>query len=661
MDPDSCISYLQDLCDGVTVVPPSMGAIIALILAILLLYASGFVSASEIAFFSLSPSDLSKVDENEHPSDSRIRALLDDSERLLATILISNNFVNVTIIMLCNFFFASVIDFGDAQLLEFLLITVVLTFLLLLFGEIMPKIYSAQNTLKFCRKAAPVVYLLRSVFKPVSNLLVHSTFLINKLTKKRKVPNLSVDELSQALELTDKNEISEESNMLKGIIRFGEETAEEVMTSRLDIVDLEINTPFPEVIKCIVENAYSRIPVYEESRDNIKGVLYIKDLLPYLDKGADFKWQNLIRPAFFVPETKMIDDLLRDFQANKIHIAIVVDEFGGTSGIVTMEDIIEEIVGEINDEYDEEERTYVKISENVYIFEGKTLLSDFYKLAEINPDDFEAVAGDADTLAGLLLELKGEFPVLHEVINYDRYRFEILEMDVRRIVKVKVTVGMNTSKEKKDRSSMPLLKKWIENGALFAIWRVEETAEELRKMLVASLPYDEELSQLKSEARQLEYLAVRVLLRAVCGEEKHISHYSSGKPFLTDGSFHITISHTRGYVAVGLHATYEVGVDIEYISNRVRKVAGRFMYPDELRHSSDTAYLLVQWSAKETMYKLLDEQGVDFLEHLRIVPFQLQTDGRCEGHELRTSSHIHFDIHYIASPDFVCTWCVLDR
>ncbi|WP_418828631.1 gliding motility-associated protein GldE [Phocaeicola sp.] len=450
MDPDSCISYLRDLCDGVTVVPPTMGAMIALILAILLLYASGFVSASEIAFFSLSPSDLSKIEENEHPSDSRIKALLDDSERLLATILISNNFVNVTIIMLCNFFFASVIDFGDAKLLEFLLITVVLTFLLLLFGEIMPKIYSAQNTLKFCRKAAPVISVLLSVFKPVSNLLVHSTFLINKLTRKRKVPNLSVDDLSQALELTDKNEISEESNMLKGIIRFGEETAEEVMTSRLDIVDLEINTPFPDVIKCIVENAYSRIPVYEESRDNIKGILYIKDLLPYLDKGADFKWQNLIRPAYFVPETKMIDDLLRDFQANKIHIAIVVDEFGGTSGIVTMEDIIEEIVGEINDEYDEEERTYVKISENVYIFEGKTLLSDFYKLAEIDPDDFESVAGDADTLAGLLLELKGEFPVLHEVINFNRYRFEILEMDARRIVKVKVTVGKKTEKEREE-------------------------------------------------------------------------------------------------------------------------------------------------------------------------------------------------------------------
>ena len=212
------------------------------------------------------------------------------------------------------------------------------------------------------------------------------------------------------------------------------------MTSRLDIVDLEINTPFPEVIKCIVENAYSRIPVYEESRDNIKGVLYIKDLLPYLDKGADFKWQNLIRPAFFVPETKMIDDLLRDFQANKIHIAIVVDEFGGTSGIVTMEDIIEEIVGEINDEYDDEERTYVKLNDRTYIFEAKTLLSDFYKIMKIDSNIFERVEGDADTLAGLLLEIKGEFPVLHEHLDYENYHFEVLEMNTRRILKVKVIV-----------------------------------------------------------------------------------------------------------------------------------------------------------------------------------------------------------------------------
>lgn len=426
---------------------PSIGAIIALMLAILLLYASGFVSASEIAFFSLSPSDLNEIEEEKSPSDTKIKSLLEDSEHLLATILISNNFVNVTIIMLCNYFFASVIDFGQAQILEFLVITVVLTFLLLLFGEIMPKIYSAQHTLSFCRKAAPVIYVLRSVFKPMSNLLVHSSFVVNKLTKKHKVRNLSVDELSQALELTDKNEISEESTMLEGIIRFGEETAKEVMTARLDMVDLELNTPFSKVLKCVVDNAYSRIPVYEESRDNIKGILYIKDLLPYLKQGDEFKWQNLIRPAFFVPETKKIDDLLHDFQINKIHIAIVVDEFGGTSGIVTMEDIIEEIVGEINDEYDEEVRTYIKLSDNSYLFEAKTFLTDFYKVLKIDSDEFEDIAADADTLAGLILELKGEFPVQQEVLFYKNYRFEIVEMDSRRILKVKVTVLPKEHKE----------------------------------------------------------------------------------------------------------------------------------------------------------------------------------------------------------------------
>ena len=350
--------------------------------------------------------------------------------------------------MLCNYFFASIVDFGQAKILEFIVITVLLTFLLLLFGEILPKIYSAQNVLKFCRMAAPVIYRLRAFFRPVSNLLVHSSVIINKLAEKKKAANnISVDELSQALELTDKNELTEESNMLEGIIRFGEETAKEVMTPRLDMLDLEINTSFPDVLKCIVENAYSRIPVYEESRDNIKGILYIKDLLPYLDKKPDFKWQNLIRPAFFVPETKMIDDLLKDFQANKIHIAIVVDEFGGTSGLVTMEDIIEEIVGEINDEYDEEERTYTKIAENVYVFEGKTLLSDFYKVLDIDADEFNDVSGDADTLAGLLLEIKGEFPSLHEVITFQQYKFEVLEMDARRIVKVKVTIEEKTEKD----------------------------------------------------------------------------------------------------------------------------------------------------------------------------------------------------------------------
>ena len=444
MDPDSYLCRLAELFDGVTVHTPSVGAIIAIVLAVLLLFSSGFVSASEIAFFSLSPNDLSEIEEEEHSSDRRIMELLKDTERLLATILISNNFVNVTIIMLCNFFFASVIDFGQAVIVEFLVITVVLTFLLLLFGEIMPKIYSAQHTLKFCRMAAPVVMVLKKVFAPLSSLLVRSSFIVNKCVAKRNY-NISVDELSQALELTDKDEISEESNILEGIIRFGGETAKEVMTPRQDMVDLEITSSFKEVLDCVVENAYSRIPVYEDSQDNIKGILYIKDLLPHLKKGEDFQWQSLIRPAYFVPETKMIDDLLRDFQANKIHIAIVVDEFGGTSGIVTMEDIIEEIVGEINDEYDEEERSYVKINDHTYVFEAKTLLSDFYKVVKLDSDFFEDVEGDADTLAGLLLEIKGEFPKLHEKLEYEHIQFEVLEMDARRILKVKVILGKPNS------------------------------------------------------------------------------------------------------------------------------------------------------------------------------------------------------------------------
>lgn len=446
MDPDSYLCRLADLFSGVTVTAPDAGAIVALILAILLLYASGFVSASEIAFFSLTPSDLSEIDEEKHNSDVRIKSLLANSERLLATILISNNFVNVMIIMLCNFFFASVIDFGDSRLLEFLVITVILTFLLLLFGEIMPKIYSAQNALPFSRRAAPVLNVLSYVFKPLSSVLLRSTVFINKIAY-RKPQGLSVDELSQALELTDKDEISEESNMLEGIIRFGEETAKEVMTSRLDMVDLDIDSTFSEVLKCVVDNGYSRIPVYQDNRDNVKGILYIKDLLPYLGKGDEFNWRKLIRPAFFVPETKMIDDLLRDFQSNKVHMAIVVDEFGGTSGIVTMEDIIEEIVGEINDEYDDEERTYVKVSDNVYIFEAKTLLSDFYKIMKTDPEEFEEVSDDAETLAGFILAVKGEFPSLNEEIVFGRYVFKILEMDARRILKVKVTVNPEPEKE----------------------------------------------------------------------------------------------------------------------------------------------------------------------------------------------------------------------
>lgn len=439
MDSDTFLSGFLDLFDEVVIMSPSVGAIIALLMAMVLLLCSGFASASEIAFFSLSPTDISAVEEGKHASDDRILALRADSERLLATILITNNFVNVGIIMLLNYFFAEVIDFGGSDLLEFLFMTVLLTFLLLLFGEIMPKIYSAQHTLSFCRMVAPVLQIVERIFWPVSSLLMRSKKIASKVVQKEN-RTLSVDELEQALELTDKKEIAEEQNMLEGIIRFGGEMAREVMTPRVDIVDLDIKTPYSEVLKCIVENNYSRIPVYSGSKDNIKGVLYIKDLLPHLNKPANFRWQSLMRPPFFVPETKMIDDLLRDFQTNKVHIAIVVDEFGGTSGIVTMEDIIEEIVGEINDEYDEEEMPYVKVSANSFVFEAKVLLSDFYKIMKLDDETFDDVAGEADTLAGLLLEIKGEFPKLHEVITYRKFRFEIVEMDERRIVKVQVTV-----------------------------------------------------------------------------------------------------------------------------------------------------------------------------------------------------------------------------
>ena len=419
---------------------PSAGVIIAAVLAALLLILSGFASGSEIAFFSLSPSDLNELDPDKNPYDRNIQMLREDSERTLATILIANNFVNVTIIMLCNFVFSRLVNFGRAYWLQFLCITVLLTFLLLLYGEIMPKIYSRQNPLKFCRRCVNGILVLRKLFWPLESVLMRSGILAEKVVQKESHV-LSVDDLEQALELTDKEEIKEEESMLQGIIRFGDETAKEVMTSRQDVVDLEIKSSFDEVLKCIVENNYSRIPVYQDNTDNIRGVLYIKDLLPHLGKPASFRWQSLIRPPYFVPETKKIDDLLREFQENKVHIAIVVDEFGGTSGIVTLEDILEEIVGEINDEYDEDEKNYSKLNYNTYVFEGKTLLSDFCRILHIDDDEFAEVEGDADSLAGLLLELKGDFPGIHERIDFKNYTFEILQLEERRISRVKVIVN----------------------------------------------------------------------------------------------------------------------------------------------------------------------------------------------------------------------------
>ncbi len=431
---------MTEAIKDVTLNAPSPGAIFSLIVAAILLGVSGFISASEIAYFSLSPTDVAELELEKNNKDKRIQLLRADGERTLATILIGNNFVNVTIIMLCNYAFGSLVTFGPkAVWIQFVSLTVILTFLLLLFGEIMPKVYSRQAPLAYCRKSVSGIMFMRRLFWPIETILIKSGIFLEKVVHKEE-QSLSVDDLEQALELTDKNDIKDEQSILQGIIRFGDETAKEVMTSRQDIVDIDIRSTFAEVLSCILENNYSRIPVYQDNDDNIRGILYIKDLLPHVSKPATFRWQSLIRPGYFVPETKKIDDLLREFQENKVHIAIVVDEFGGTSGLVTLEDILEEIVGEINDEYDDDEKTYSKINYNTYLFEGKTLLSDLCRILNVDDDTFTEVCGDADTLAGMLLEIKGDFLTLHERIDYKNFTFEVMAVEERRISRVKVIV-----------------------------------------------------------------------------------------------------------------------------------------------------------------------------------------------------------------------------
>ena len=428
---------------------PSIAAVVALVIAVMLLMASAFVSGSEIAFFSLDTSEMEELDEEENPADKRLNVLLSHPERLLATILIANNLVNVAIVMLLNFFFMQVLDFSNApEWLEFLLLTVILSFLLLLFGEVMPKIYSKNNVLKYARFASHGLYYLYYILAPFAKLLVRFTAISDRVVSKKNF-SLSVDELEQALELTDKKEIGEQRKMLQGIIRFGDETVTDIMTSRLDMVMLDVNAPYGEVLRCAAENAYSRIPVYSGKQDDIRGVLYIKDLLPHLDEKDDFKWDNLIRPPYFVPETKMIDDLLCDFQSQRVHMAIVVDEFGGVLGLVTMEDIIEEIVGEINDEFDDIKQPYERIDANRVVFDGKVLLADFYKIMNLKADDFEDAAGDAESLAGLLLEIKGEFPSLNEEIVCNGLTFKVMQRGKNRISKIMVTAPEAVSVENK--------------------------------------------------------------------------------------------------------------------------------------------------------------------------------------------------------------------
>ena len=409
-----------------------------MVTALLLLVLSGFVSASETSFFSLSPDELKRLSEDDSFRGRKASALLSDSERLLATILTANNLVNVAIILLLDLAFSQMLVFG-AEWVEFVVLTVILTFILLLFGEIIPKLYSAHNSLSFSLRAAPLLSGLSVALHPVTSLLMRSRFLSDHVQPKKNF-NISVDQLEHALELTDSHDIADEQEMLEGVIRFGDETVVDIMTSRIDMIMLDIKATYKDVMKCIGENFYSRVPVYSGTSDNIKGILYIKDLLPYLEKGDGFRWQSLIRPAFFVPETRKVDDLLHDFQTGRIHMAIVVDEFGGTSGLVTLEDVIEEILGEINDEFDDDSVSYRKTGPDTYVFEGKTLLSDFFRIVGLDEEDYSQYVGEADTLAGFLLELKGDFPKKDEELVCKDLKMRVMEKKERRISGIRVAV-----------------------------------------------------------------------------------------------------------------------------------------------------------------------------------------------------------------------------
>ncbi len=416
----------------------SAEAFMGLASMVVLLFLSALVSGSEVAFFSLNHSQIDDIKRIKKSQGTKILMLLEKPKRLLATILIANNVINIAFILLSTFVFNALFDFSYHPILGFLIQVVIVTFLILLFAEILPKIIAAQNPLRFASMMAPSISILVSAFNPLSSLLVKSTNMIDKRMSKKR-PNISMNDLSHALEITSDTSTNEDDkNILKGIVSFGNVNAREIMRSRVDVVAVDIATPFQELIAIILDAGYSRIPVYRESFDNVEGILYIKDLLPYLEKEPDYQWQTLLRSCFFVPESKKINDLLKEFQEKKIHMAIVVDEYGGTSGIITLEDILEEIVGEINDEFDTEEAIYSRLDALNYVFEGKTLLKDFCKITGTDYSLFSEVKGEADTLAGLILEIRQELPFKGEKLKFKNFEFEIEGVDNRRIKRVKV-------------------------------------------------------------------------------------------------------------------------------------------------------------------------------------------------------------------------------
>lgn len=414
--------------------------VLGFVLLFVLLFCSALISGAEVACFSLTQTDLD--DNLETPSRplTIIIKLLERPKKLLATILVANNFINIGIVILFAFLGESIFYGIEIDWVRFVLEVVVITFLILLFGEILPKIYASRNKVKFATFMAYPLKFLDFIFSPLSLPMRRMTiFLHNRLGKQRS--NLSVDQLSQALELTSEEDTTkQEQKILQGIVSFGNTDTKQVMRPRIDIFALDRNLKYNEILPSIIENGYSRIPVFEDNVDNVIGILYVKDLLPYIDR-KQFDWVSLLRDPFFVPENKKLDDLMSEFQEKKVHLAVVVDEYGGTSGLVSLEDVIEEIVGDISDEFDDVDLIYSKLDDLNYVFEGKTPLKDFYRILKLEDESvFENSKGEAETIAGFVLEISGSFPRLNSKINFENYVFTIEALDKKRIKRIKITI-----------------------------------------------------------------------------------------------------------------------------------------------------------------------------------------------------------------------------
>ena len=430
--------------------PLEINTIITFAVLFILLTTSALISGAEVAFFALTPSELSSIQIEKTKKSKLIERFLEKPKELLATILIANNFVNIGIIILASQITSQMFDFHEFVWLKFVIQIVLITFLLLLFGEVLPKVYANNNAVSFAKFMSIPISILEKILKPINAILILSSKLINKDTK-HESEEISVDDLSNALELTSyEDEDREEKKILEGIVKFGNTDVKQIMNSRTHITAINQGASFDQVLKIVKESGFSRIPVYDKSFDKIKGVLYIKDLLPFIGEKPFKNWIKLVREVFFVPENKKIDDLLKDFQEKKIHLAIVVDEYGGTSGLVTLEDVIEEIVGDINDEFDDDDIIYSKLDEHNYVFEGKTSLNDFYRILQIEGSDFEDEKGESDSLAGFILELIGNIPKKNEQISFKNFIFTIEGVNHKSVTRIKVTLRnkIDTENEK---------------------------------------------------------------------------------------------------------------------------------------------------------------------------------------------------------------------